>query len=105
MRQRKIFLYIIPYTLLSSAAAICFTPSLFASFAFGHVQGIAEAVLRWAGLLCACAAALVLMVYAAHAARCPMEKLPFSTARRRPLPCSSASPCQRCFLWALSAAS
>ena len=83
MQQRKVLLYIILYALLSSAAAICFTPSLFASFAFGHVQGIAETVLRWAGLLCTCAVALVLMVYAAHAAKRPAEKLPFPAACRR----------------------
>ncbi len=83
MRQKNPLFYIIPYALLSSAAAICFTPSLFASFAFGHVQGIAETVLRWAGLLCTCAAALVLMVYAAHAAKRPAEKLPFPAACRR----------------------
>ena len=85
MQQRKLLFYLIPYTLLSSAAAICLTPSLFASLTYGLVHGLAETALRWAGLLCTCAAALVLMVYAAHAAKNPMEKLPCPTACRRAL--------------------
>ena len=83
MQQRKILLYLIPYTLRSSAAAICLTSSLFASLTYGLVHGLAETALRWAGLLCTCAAALVLMVYAAHAAKRPAEKLPFPAACRR----------------------
>ena len=83
MQQRKLLFYLIPYALLSSAAVICLIPPLFASLTYGLVHGLAETALRWAGQLCACAAALVLMVYVAHAARCPMEKLPFSTACRR----------------------
>ncbi len=85
MQHKRILLYILPYALLSSAAAICLTPSLFASLTYGLVHGLAETALRWAGLLCTCAAALVLMVYAAHAAKNPMEKLPFPTACRRAL--------------------
>ncbi len=85
MKHKKSLPYIIPYTLLSSAAAICLTPALFATLTHGYAQGLAEAALRWAGLLCTCAAALVLMVYAAHAAKNPMEKLPFPTACRRAL--------------------
>ncbi len=83
MQQRKLLFYLIPYTLLSSAAAICLTPALFATLTHGYAQGLAEAALRWAGLLCTCAAALVLMVYAAHAAKRPAEKLPFPAACRR----------------------
>lgn len=83
MRQKRPLFYIIPHALLSSAAAICLIPPLFASFSGGAVQGFAETALRWAGLLCACAAALVLMVYAAHAAKRPAEKLPFPAACRR----------------------
>ena len=85
MQQRKILLYIVPYALLSSAAAICLTSALFASLTHGYAQGLAETALRWAGLLCACAAALVLMVYAAHAAKSPAEKLSFPIACRRAL--------------------
>lgn len=83
MHYKKPLLYIIPHALLSSAAAICLIPPLFASFSGGAVRGFAETALRWAGLLCACAAALVLMVYAAHAAKNPEEKLSFSAACRR----------------------
>ena len=83
MQQRKILLYIVPYALLSSAAAICLTSALFATLTHGYAQGLAETALRWAGLLCTCAAALVLMVYAAHAAKRPAEKLPFPAACRR----------------------
>ncbi len=83
MQQRKLLFYLISYALLSSAAAICLTSALFASLTHGYAQGLAETALRWAGLLCACAAALVLMVYAAHAAKSPAEKLPFPAACRR----------------------
>ncbi len=83
MQRKRIFLYILPYALISSTTAVCLTPSLFATLTYGHAQGLAETALRWAGLLCACAVALVLMVYAVHAAKNPMEKLPFPTACRR----------------------
>ncbi len=83
MPQRKLLFYLIPYALLSSAAVICLIPPLFASLTYGLVHGLAETALRWAGLLCTCAAALVLMVYAAHAAKRPAEKLPFPAACRR----------------------
>ena len=85
MHQKNPYLYILPYALLSSAAANCFAPSLFTTLIYGHAQGLAETALRWAGLLCACAAALVLMVYAAHAAKSPAEKLSFPIACRRAL--------------------
>ena len=85
MQRKRIFLYILSYALISSAAAICLTPSLFATLTCGHAQGLAETALRWAGLLCACAAALVLMVYAAHAAKSPAEKLPLLAACKRAL--------------------
>ena len=83
MQQRKVLLYIILYALLSSMAAICLTPSLFATLTYGHTHGLAGTALRWAGLLCTCAAALVLMVYAAHAAKRPAVKLPLPAACRR----------------------
>ena len=95
MKHKKSLPYIIPYTLRSSAAAICLTSSLFASITYGLVHGLAETALRWAGLLCACAAALVLMVYAAHAAKNPMEKLAF-------LPHAGAPYTRRCCFCACS---
>ena len=98
MQQKRILLYILPYALLFSTAAICLTPSLFATLTHGYAQGLAETALRWARLLCTCAAALVLMVYAAHAAKNPMEKLAFpphagAPYTRRCCFCACSPPC------------
>ncbi len=50
MPQRKLLFYLIPYALLSSAAAICLIPPLFASLTYGLVHAPRPAaVKRFAG--------------------------------------------------------